>query len=148
LDWLIEKATELGVDGLTPIITERSVVKPSASKLERLRRTVIESSKQCARDRLMVIESPMRFDELLRRPSESTARLLAHPGGLPLAQCPRAPSVLLAIGPEGGFSSREVDDARAKGWAIVSLGRYRLRVETAAIAGSALILSQSERSEE
>jgi 16S rRNA (uracil1498-N3)-methyltransferase len=147
-DWLVEKATELGVDRLIPLLCERSVVNPGASKLERLRRNVIEASKQCARDRLMAIEPPMRFDQILQLASESTARLLAHPGGFPFLRWPRARSVVLAVGPEGGFSSREVDEARASGWNIVSLGSYRLRVETAAIAASAVILSQSERSEE
>ena len=64
-DWLVEKATELGVDRLIPIVTERSVVEPGSTKLSRLRKSIIEASKQCGRNRLMVLESPVRWEPLI-----------------------------------------------------------------------------------
>src|SRR5262249_15441748 len=63
-DWLVEKATELGVERLIPMLSERSVVDPRSSKLTRLRRTVIEASKQCGRARLMVLEGPVPWTRL------------------------------------------------------------------------------------
>jgi 16S rRNA (uracil1498-N3)-methyltransferase len=144
-DWLVEKATELGVDRLIPLITQRSVVDPSAAKLERLRRVIVEAAKQCDRDHLMTLDVAMKFDQLLTAPPDTADRLLAHPGGLTAARWPQAASAVLAIGPEGGFTDSEVAQAQASGWSIVGLGNYRLRIETAAIAGSTLLLSQSER---
>ena len=64
-DWLVEKATELGVERLIPIVTERSVVVPRGSKLDRLRRSIIEASKQCRRARLMELAEPMDWPELV-----------------------------------------------------------------------------------
>lgn len=108
-DWLVEKATELGIVRLIPLITEHSVVDPRDSKLERLRRTIIEASKQSGRHRLMVLDSPRTWVELMRTSNEAI-RLLAHPGGLAPAAWPRIDgrrAVMLAVGPEGGFSSGE-----------------------------------------
>ena len=67
-DWLVEKATELGVERLIPLVTERSVVEPGPAKLTRLRRTIIEASKQCRRNRLMVLDPPTRWTELVGSP--------------------------------------------------------------------------------
>ncbi|HTI50139.1 MAG TPA: RsmE family RNA methyltransferase, partial [Planctomycetaceae bacterium] len=64
-DWLVEKATELGVDRLVPLVTARSVVHPGAGKLQRLRRTIIEASKQCGRSRLMELADPVRWEDVL-----------------------------------------------------------------------------------
>ncbi len=77
-DWLVEKATELGVDRLIPILTERSVVEPGESKLTRLRKSIIEASKQCGRSRLMILESPMRWRSLVNTGRDSL-NFLADP---------------------------------------------------------------------
>jgi 16S rRNA (uracil1498-N3)-methyltransferase len=145
-DWLVEKATELGVDRLVPLVTERSVVDPRAAKLERLRRLVIEASKQCGRNRLMALEQPTAWSDWLMEPLPSPAapRLVAHPGGVPARQWTKARrggEAALAIGPEGGFTDDEIATAREAGWEIVSLGATILRVETAALAGCAAILA-------
>ncbi len=108
-DWLVEKATELGVECFVPLMTERSVVEPGAAKLERLRRAIIEASKQCGRNRLMVLDSPVRWDELSGLYSDSI-RFLADAGGIPPPQWPAIPPgrpVILAVGPEGGFTPLE-----------------------------------------
>jgi 16S rRNA (uracil1498-N3)-methyltransferase len=145
-DWLVEKATELGVARLIPLVTDRSVVDPRSAKLDRLRRVIVEASKQSRRDRLMELDPPRAFGTMLATTRE-TARLIAHPGGPGLASlglrlCGR--SAILAIGPEGGFTEAEVEQALQGGWRAVGLGSTVLRVETAALAGSATLLAMAE----
>jgi 16S rRNA (uracil1498-N3)-methyltransferase len=150
-DWLVEKATELGVDRLVPLVTERSVVDPRAAKLDRLRRLVIEASKQCGRNRLMVLEKPTAWADWLAEPRPAALRLVAHPDGLPTRQWTKATrggEAALAIGPEGGFTENEIAAAREAGWKIISLGSTLLRIETAALAGCAVILALSGGEEE
>jgi 16S rRNA (uracil1498-N3)-methyltransferase len=79
--WLIEKAVELGVRRLVPLQTARGVAQPVAQALERLRRTVIEASKQCGRNRLMEIAAPQSLPELIAATADVACRLLAHPCG-------------------------------------------------------------------
>jgi 16S rRNA (uracil1498-N3)-methyltransferase len=149
-DWLVEKATELGVDRLVPIVTERSVVDPRGAKLDRLRRLIVEAAKQCGRNRLMTLERPTPWPTWLTEPAGHGPRLLAHPGGLPPPDWPgirRGGDVALAIGPEGGFTAAEVEAARGAGWQAVSLGATLLRIETAGLAGSAAILALCEGSD-
>jgi 16S rRNA (uracil1498-N3)-methyltransferase len=141
-DWLVEKATELGVARLVPIVTERSVVEPRLTKLGRLHRLIVEASKQCGRNTLMQLDPPVRWTNWAAT-EKSGLRLLAHPGSAPLAASGkpgRSDGVTLAIGPEGGFTEREIDAARAAGWRLVGLGPTLLRVETAALAGAATLV--------
>jgi 16S rRNA (uracil1498-N3)-methyltransferase len=149
-DWLVEKATELGVDRLVPIVTERSVVDPRGAKLDRLRRLIVEASKQCGRNRLMTLDRPLPWTVWLAEGSAAIPRLIAHPGGVSLPSWPRARQgqrAALAVGPEGGFTEAEVEAARSAGWHVVSLGPTLLRIETAGLAGSAAILANCEGSE-
>jgi 16S rRNA (uracil1498-N3)-methyltransferase len=142
--WLVEKAVELGVAKLTPLKTEHAVSQPVEQALDRLRRGVVEASKQCGRNRLMEIEQPRSWDKFIEESASETCKLLAHPGefdrghGLsPHEERPK--NVLLAIGPEGGFSPDEIDRAIAAGWQTIDLGRRILRIETAAIYLTALV---------
>jgi 16S rRNA (uracil1498-N3)-methyltransferase len=149
-DWLVEKATELGVDRLVPLVTERSVVDPGAAKLDRLRRVIVEAAKQCGRNRLMALERPLPWSLWLAEPSAVTPRLIAHPGGVLPPAWPRSRhggGATLAIGPEGGFTEAEVEAARVAGWQVVGLGATLLRIETAGLAGCAAILALCEGSE-
>lgn len=134
--WLVEKLTELGVTRLVPLITERGVAEPVEAALDRLRRGVIEASKQCGRNRLMKIAEPSTVEQLLASNSTTPTRLFANPSGSILRReaVTTMGGILAAIGPEGGFAPGEVDAAREAGWDIVSLGPRILRVETAAIA--------------
>lgn len=145
-DWLVEKATELGVARLVPLITERSVVDPRDRKLERLSRAVIESSKQCGRNRLMTIDPVTPWPTFIMSLADPI-RLIAHPGRRKFAAWP-LPSpggeASIAIGPEGGFTDAEIEAAAAAGWVSVSLGATLLRVETAGIAASARLLALAE----
>ena len=148
-DWLVEKATELGVARLVPVLAERSVVDPRAAKLDRLRRAIVESSKQCRRNRLMDLDAADAWASLVG--SGSTARPPDRPSwragdrrpGLRLD----GQAVILAIGPEGGFTSSEVDHAIGEGWRVVGLGATLLRVETAALAASAILLALADGDE-
>lgn len=143
--WLVEKATELGVARLVPIQTARSVVEPRATKIDRLRRTVVEASKQCRRDRLMVLEEPTPWPRIAERQPDAL-RLIAHPGGADHQDWPpivAGGEVVLAVGPEGGFTDDEVKSAGSLGWRPVSLGRLVLRIETAGLAGCAAILART-----
>jgi 16S rRNA (uracil1498-N3)-methyltransferase len=143
-DWLVEKAVEVGVARLVPLITARSVVDPRPAKLDRLRRAVVEASKQCGRNRLMRLDPPADFAAYLAA-EPAPGRLLAHPGGPAPADWAGTGSqpgpAALAIGPEGGFSEAEVEAARAAGWRVVALGPTLLRIETAAIVGAAIVLA-------
>ena len=138
---LIEKAVELGVANLIPLQTQRGVAQPSNSALDRLRRAVVEASKQCGRNRLMEISHAQTWMELISAPRPGELRLLAHPGGTPLRQVwqsdfttQHADGIVAAIGPEGGFTPEEVTAATTAGWQLLDLGPRILRVETAAVA--------------
>lgn len=149
-DWLVEKCTELGVERLVPIVTERSVVDPGPSKLSRLRRAIVESSKQCGRNRLMALHEPMTW-ALVAKVSTKALKLLADPDGVPPSAWPAvSPSdgVILAVGPEGGFSQGERALADACGWTAVGLSRNTLRIETAGVAGCAALLPRVWESNE
>lgn len=156
-EWLVQKIVELGATRLIPWQTERSVAIPNAKSLARLQRTVIEACKQCGRNRLMTIDEPVAFDDVLQTsaPEASPAGWLAHPGSdsraLPEALAAwnlgTAAAIRLGVGPEGGFSDAEALRAREQGWNWVGLGASILRTETAAIAlaTAAGIARQSRR---
>lgn len=144
--WLVEKCVELGVTRLIPLVTERGVAQPVTKAVERLRRTVIEASKQCGRNRLMEVDEGRALAEVLESTPAETRRLVLHPGEAPLAEVlgydppGSGPAPVLAlIGPEGGFTDAEVQQATQTGCRAVSLGPRILRVETAALAIAALI---------
>jgi 16S rRNA (uracil1498-N3)-methyltransferase len=134
--WLVEKATELGVTRIIPLVTERGVAQPTAAALDRLQRSVIEASKQCGRNRLMEISPPLSAADCFATAPAAAARLIAEPGGQPLAALAAGDGLemIAAIGPEGGFSPDEIAAAKNAGWKAVSLGNRTLRIETAAIA--------------
>jgi len=139
--WLVEKATELGVSQIVPLCTDRSVAQPTPSALRRLERTVIETSKQCGRSRLLEIAPPRQWPEFVAAADRCARRLIAHPTAVPcdgsspeLKLPPPGEQVVLAVGPEGGFSDDEFQAATAAGWETASLGARTLRTETAALA--------------
>lgn len=150
--WLVEKLTELGAARLVPLETTRGVAQPQPTALERLRRSVVEASKQCRRNRLMSIDAPQRVEEFLAGTPADAHRWFAHPGSAsitteiePLQEDSPIPMRLqIAIGPEGGFSDDERAAAIRAGWKLIGLGDRILRVETAAIAlvATAALLSE------
>lgn len=139
--WLVEKLTELGVTRLVPLMTARGVAQPTGGAMARLERCVIEACKQCGRNRLLAIEPATELSPFLSQ-EWSSARWIAHPGGIPHGELPRkaGTDVMIAVGPEGGFSDEEVNLAITAGWQTVDLGQRILRVETAAVALTAAIV--------
>jgi 16S rRNA (uracil1498-N3)-methyltransferase len=135
-DFLIEKLTELGVTDFTPLLTERGVVKADGTKAEKLRRAVLEASKQCGRNVLMRVHPPARWLDWCGR--QAGRRLIAHPDGAVHAFPPPG-AATVAIGPEGGFTEAEVQAGVAAGWERLSFGPRVLRVETAALAAAVLL---------
>jgi 16S rRNA (uracil1498-N3)-methyltransferase len=133
--FLVEKLTELGVTAFVPLRTARTVVQPREARLERLQRQVIEASKQCGRNVLLSIGELADWEAYTGRADLPGMRLVAHPGGEEGWPAEPPPGgVVVAVGPEGGFTDEEITLARARGWRVVGLGPRVLRVETAAVA--------------
>lgn len=135
--WLIEKAVELGVACIVPLVADRGVAKPVERVTSRLHKYVVEASKQCGRNRLLQIASPRSTADFLIQAPADSLRVLAHvvdsaASIVELVNRSVGNGVYLAIGPEGGFSERELEAAEQ--WQVVSLGPRVLRVETAALA--------------
>jgi 16S rRNA (uracil1498-N3)-methyltransferase len=136
-DVLVEKLTELGVTRLVPLLTERTVVQPKASRIEALRRAVVEASKQCGRNVLMEVTDPISWRQYVTQADQPSERMLLHPSGGAMPGANTA--AVIAIGPEGGWTEAEVQMGIAAGWQVCSLGVRILRIETAAIAVAARI---------
>ncbi len=150
---LVRAATEIGAAAIVPLFTSRTVVRNRSERrgrLERLERVVLEASKQCGRNRLTVIDEPREFEEHLALAGEHDLALLATTAGgaKPLVEtitrALRREKILLTIGPEGGFTPGEIETAIENGFQTVTLGRSRMRVGTAAVAGLAMVLSLCE----
>ncbi len=140
--FLVEKCVELGVQRLVPIVTEFGTNAPKSSAIEKLRRAVIESSKQCRRNQLMEICVPIKFDDFVGS-EQAGIRWMLHPyDAEPVAdQMTTHESIVnCLIGPEGGFSPSEVAKAQTQGWQAIELGTRILRIETAALAIAAKLL--------
>ncbi len=139
-EWFLEKATEIGVNEITPIICERSERK--VIKLERLRKVVQSGMKQSLQTYLPKLNEPVTFKEFITK---------THKGLLFIAHCEDeekvdlnrrvAPDkdVTILIGPEGDFTKPEIKQAYESGFLPVSLGRNRLRTETAAIVACTVV---------
>ena len=93
--WLVEKAVELGVTRIVPLRTQRGVAQPVEQALVRLRRAVIEASKQCGRNRLLQIDEPRAWPDFVADAADTPCRLLAHPGG----DCPNFRSAKMGLSP-------------------------------------------------
>ncbi|CAM5215770.1 Ribosomal RNA small subunit methyltransferase E OS=Castellaniella defragrans OX=75697 GN=HNR28_000750 PE=3 SV=1 [Castellaniella defragrans] len=142
MDWVVEKAVELGISDLYPIAAERSVLKLAGPRLEKRmvhwRAIVRAASEQCGRNRLLQIHEPTTLARCLGALTGPT--LFCHPEGerelrAALASIDR--ELNLAIGPEGGWSADELDQARRHAWEAVRFGPRILRTETAGIAMAA-----------
>ena len=131
---LIERLTELGVDTVTPIVGARTQREPSASLIEKLRRAVIEASKQCARNRLLAVQDPVSLADFLSNIDKAATRWVAHPTGAEILSPGRNSNqnLIALVGPEGGWTDEEVEESLANGFEAVSLGKRILRIETAA----------------
>ena len=138
IDWLVEKACELGVARLQLVTTQRTVVdKPN---LERLGAHLVEAAEQSGRTAVPDLPEPVTLDRLLRDWPPGRALIFAdETGGAPLAQAKAPAPAAILIGPEGGFTVAEREAIRAHAAAVpVSLGSRILRADTAAIAAIAV----------
>lgn len=156
MDWILEKAVELGVRTIVPIAARRSVLQLSGARqdkrLTHWRRIALSASEQCGRNRLLQVAEPVTLEQWLAQAGNGTAngaaaaanlRVLCHPeGGQPytqvLAQAQRAAAGLseleLLVGPEGGWDDTELAAARRAGAQAVTFGPRILRTETAGLA--------------
>ena len=141
MDWIIQKAVELGVSWIQPIVCDRSVVRLSGERAERReshwRRVAIAACEQSGRNTLAEVRPTLTFQAWMSAESD-VRRWMLVPGAEPLAaQAPPDDAVEILVGPEGGLSEREDDIARSRGCHPVALGPRILRTETAPIAALA-----------
>ena len=139
MDYIIEKATELGVSRIVPVVTERSQVGERDRKT-RWERIALEASKQCGRTKPTQIENTLNFNEAIKQYSESKLTIILHVNYEVLVkdyikkslQTPH--NIILFVGPEGGFSENEVLLGNEMGFISLGLGPRVLRTETASLA--------------
>ncbi|MBC5809628.1 MAG: 16S rRNA (uracil(1498)-N(3))-methyltransferase [Candidatus Eremiobacteraeota bacterium] len=146
MDFVIEKATELGVTRVVPLLSQRSLVEPRDGKIERWRRLARSAAQQCGRGDVPVVENPIPFAAFCSAVAAYDLVLIPWElaGRRPLREVLPAllegvRRVAIAIGPEGGFASDEIDAAAAAGAHPVSLGRRILRTETAGLVACAVL---------
>lgn len=138
VEWLVEKATELGVARLLPVVTQRTVVE--RLNPERLAAIAIEAAEQCGRTRLPVIAPAVKLPALLEM-HEGMLIFADETGGVPMASAVAPGPATILIGPEGGFTPDERTAILAAGAKGVGLGPRILRAETAALAAVSLYMA-------
>lgn len=138
---MIDQLSQLGAWVWGPLQTERGVVDPRAAKLERFERIARESAKQCGRTWGMSVRTPASLEQALARES-ATITVIADQHGAAWTDELRsgASRVRVLVGPEGGFTDREMDQAVRAGAVRASFGGHVLRIETAAVAAASIIL--------
>lgn len=141
MDWVIQKATELGVTEIQPLDTERSVARLSADRatkrLEHWRQVALSACEQCGRNVMPTIHAPQDIMSWLRgmQNAPDTKLILLPHGSTPLHVQPPSPAgVVLLIGAEGGFAPTESEAAQSCGFSPIRMGARVMRTETAAIA--------------
>ena len=163
MDWIVEKATEIGAAAIVPVLGARSVVRPRSggwSKVDRWRRIALAAAKQSGRLVVPEVAEPISFADALRWGPGDPAdlrlwtRLIFHPGaascvpldpsGAAAGAFPSAGAALL-VGPEGGWTDEEVASAAGAGWSPAGLGRRILRADTAAVVALGILLLAERR---
>jgi 16S rRNA (uracil1498-N3)-methyltransferase len=135
----VQKLTELGVDRILPVLSQRSVARPDRARaggaVARWRRLAREAARQCRRARLPEVAELSPLAELLGH----AALVVAERGGIPPAGLPSPPGgeLLVVVGPEGGLAPAEIEELAP--WALLDLGPLVLRAETAALAAAAIL---------
>ncbi|MCX2832759.1 16S rRNA (uracil(1498)-N(3))-methyltransferase [Microbulbifer thermotolerans] len=149
-DWVVQKATELGVAEIQPLFTERCEVKLAGERLQKKlghwRQIAASACEQCQRNRLPLIAEPQKLTCYLQRAAADLKLVLHHRAELDLRQLEQqrgAPdSALLLVGPEGGLSEVEIEGALAQGFMPMRLGPRVLRTETAPVAALSVLQFQ------
>ncbi|MBD1911812.1 16S rRNA (uracil(1498)-N(3))-methyltransferase [Leptolyngbya sp. FACHB-16] len=157
MDDIVRQCTELGVHTIVPVVSDRTLLQPSPQKLDRWRRIACEAAEQSERQIIPAIDKPLAWAEALSlgNPEQDARYLCAARGNSPLllnaltqqlADSPKPTSIVLATGPEGGFTAGEEELAIAHQFQLISLGRRILRAVTApgcAIAVAASVLEST-----
>lgn len=145
MDWIVQKATELGVRRIVPLITERSVVRldvrQAQKKSQHWRGIIIAACEQCGRNQVPELVAPVDFQDFIGSdvPKDAMRLLLSPTGTLRIGAMKSVEKVILLIGPEGGLAPEEAAAAIAQGFVQVRLGLRVLRTETAAVAALAAL---------
>jgi 16S rRNA (uracil1498-N3)-methyltransferase len=148
MDWVVQKATELGVTRIVPVLTERTVVKLDAKQSERKlahwQGIVVAACEQSGRDRIPEVAAPLDLHDFLHGIDLRATRLLLSPTGTQRVNDLKAPEggIVVLIGPEGGLTETEQRAALSAGFLAVRLGPRVLRTETAAVAALTLLQHQ------
>ncbi len=141
-EWFLEKATEIGVREIIPLICDRT--EKEKFRYDRMQAICISAMLQSQQSWLPALHEPLRFDHLMRRPFDDTEKLIAHcdngeKKSLSNHQITKSANHLILIGPEGDFTQPEIEQALHQGYQPVSLGDTRLRTETAGVVAAALL---------
>jgi 16S rRNA (uracil1498-N3)-methyltransferase len=149
-EWILQKCTELGVSQFQPLISERTLLQKEGEvlgKYDRWRKILKEAAEQCERGRIPELLPPLALKHALK-PEPDTISILLNEGeqhlslGSLLKQFEKTEKVRLLIGPEGGFSNDEIELARSANYQSVTLGSRILRMETAAIAATTIVMNE------
>jgi len=151
MEWAIEKCTELGVAKVVPVIarrTDRHLASASVKRVARWRRIAMQAAEQSRRTAIPEIASPLKLDDALGASADlrivlAETEIDCRLRDLVASRASR--QVVLAIGPEGGWTEDELETFSQQGWISASLGPTVLRVETAAIAAVAIVVSELSR---
>jgi 16S rRNA (uracil1498-N3)-methyltransferase len=143
MDWLVEKATELGVAAIQPLVSERSVLRLAGERAQKKQAhwqaVAVAASEQCGRNRVPTVHPVQPLAAWLAAQAQPGWMLSLRSGSRPLAAIAPAQALTLLSGPEGGLAPAEEDAALARGWQPVHLGRRVLRAETAPLAALAVL---------
>ncbi|WP_277589768.1 16S rRNA (uracil(1498)-N(3))-methyltransferase [Pseudomonas chlororaphis] len=141
MDWAIQKATELGVNEITPIFSERCEVRlkdeRADKRLAHWRQVAVSACEQCGRSRVPVIHPPVLLADWIKQ-TQADLKLVLHPVAEPLVSHAKPATLAFLIGPEGGLSDAEVDQAQGAGFLPARLGPRVLRTETAPVVALAV----------
>ena len=157
MDWIVQKATELGVATIAPLVTERTIVKvkDEEKRVSRWQKICREAAMQSSRPDIPQVHALVSFAEFLRTLNSEPRTLLLFPweeGTKPIKDVLRGKEefkhIVVLIGPEGGFSEAEAELATSKGFHPVSLGPNILRTETAAMAVLSMILYETSTNDQ
>jgi len=148
MDWIVQKATELGVSEITPLFTERTEVKLSGDRLDKKQQhwqqIAISACEQSQRNRVPTLHTPTHIDQWLSAGGDTAAELklvLHHRTAKKLSEHAPQTHICLLVGPEGGLSDHEIDQAMAGQFQPLALGPRVMRTETAPLAAISILQS-------
>jgi 16S rRNA (uracil1498-N3)-methyltransferase len=130
-EWFIEKATEIGIDEITPMITKHS--EKNKINFERLNKIIISASKQSVNPYFPALNNIKKFDEIIGKNYNCLKCLACYSNHSLKDLYTTKSNILILVGPEGDFSEKEIENAKTNNFSIISLGNNRLRTETAGI---------------